>query len=310
MQYDPSFVSFRPILSDEDKSYLHSLSEAYPLARFRTETRNYDEMVVDFVYTSAKIEGNTYDRIDTANLLRHGITAGGKRYSDAIMLVNLREGFSHVMGISPQDELDREYVCNLHKILMKDLLRPEEQGIVRQIHVDITTTDYTPPDDPLRLNTELKFLLPEAKKYQDPFEQAIYLHCNLAYLQYFTDGNKRTSRLMQTAALIRGNKLPLFFSDTLIDKYVRSTLTYYETGNYKPYIEFFKENYCLAITHLLGHEPNKDVEAEAEEYRKRLADLPKLEQAGGTAYIFWQLANKAIKEAGGDPEAIAWWEVE
>lgn len=57
--------------------------------------------MVDFVYTSAKIEGNTYDRIDTDNLLRFGVTAGGKRHSDAVMLVNLRNGFEQVMAIEP-----------------------------------------------------------------------------------------------------------------------------------------------------------------------------------------------------------------
>jgi Fic family protein len=277
MQYYIPFVLQRPILSDEDKAHLNALSELLPLSQFKTDARNYEEMEVDFVYTSAKIEGNTYDRIDTDNLLRLGITAGGKRYSDAIMLVNLREGFSKAMAADGETVLDLDYLGDLHKTLMRDLLPVHEQGIGRTSAVAIGASRYKPLTDPKQLRTEVKFILEEANKYKDPFEQSIYLHCNLAYLQYFRDGNKRTSRLMQTAALVRGQKLPLFFNDTLIDKYQRATVNYYETGEYKPYVDFFKENYCLDIGRLLGKEPEQLlVEIKSPASNKVDASRPKL----------------------------------
>jgi len=255
MQYNPEFVTRRPILADEDRNALSILAQAYSLERFQADVRNFEEMTVDFVYTSAKIEGNTYDRLDTDNLLRMGITAGGKRYSDAAMIVNLRNGFERVITISPDTPLDFDYLCDMHKILMKDLLPAHQQGCGRQDAVRIGATIYTPLDDPKRLRTEVKLILEEAEKYTDVFEKAIYLHCNLAYLQYFNDGNKRTARMMQTAAMVKGGVLPLFFSDTLIDRYTRATVGYYETGDYAPYAAFFKENYRLVATYLLGRDP-------------------------------------------------------
>lgn len=257
MKYDPSFVSCRQILSDEDKLSLRILSQVYTLAQFRADTRNYEEVAVDFIYTSAKIEGNTYDRIDTDNLVRMGITAGGKKWSDAVMIVNLRNGFDSVMN--NDKPIDIDYLRYLHKILMKDLLPEKEQGLVRMSGVHIGASTYTPIADPMRLSTEIKFILPEVQKYQDPFEKAIYLHCNLAYLQYFRDGNKRTARLMQTASLVKDDVLPLFFSDTLIEQYKRATIGYYETGDYKPYVSFFKENYKLAIANLVGEEKMSEI---------------------------------------------------
>jgi len=245
MQYNPSFVRFRPMLSEQDKLLLIELSRHYSLEYFKKDARSYEEMTVDFVYTSAKIEGNTYDRIDTDNLLRLGITAGGKRYSDAVMLLNLRDGFSLVMQAETDTVLDLDYLCHLHKILMNDLLPAHEQGIVRTSAVQIGASNYTPLADAQRLRTEMGFILAEAEKYNNAFEQAIYLHCNLAYLQYFRDGNKRTARMMQTACLVRNGILPLFFKDTLIDKYQRATVHYYETGDYSPYVHFFKKNYEL-----------------------------------------------------------------
>lgn len=252
MIYQPQNVMHRPILSKDDIEHLDTLSEILPLEKFTTDARNYEEMLVDFVYTSAKIEGNTYDRIDTDNLLRLGVTAGGKRYSDAVMLVNLRDGFSHVMSSEAGTVFDLDYLGDLHKILMRELLPVHEQGIGRTSPVVIGASRYTPLADPKQLRTEVKFILEEANKYSNSFEQSIYLHCNLAYLQFYRDGNKRTSRMMQTAALVRGNKLPLFFNDSLIDKYQRATVGYYETGDYAPYVEFFKENYRMVLGHLMG----------------------------------------------------------
>jgi len=325
MQYNSSFVGHRPILTDKEKLRLHDLAKKFPLERFINDTRSYEETIVDFVYTSAKIEGNTYDRIDTDNLLRLGITAGGKKYSDAIMLVNLRDGFSKVMnsarfdaGIEPRTprggansstELDLDYYLDLHKILMKDLLPLHEQGIVRTTAVVIGASTYDPPADPGRLRSEIKFILPEANKYTDPFERSIYLHCNLAYLQYFRDGNKRTSRLMQTAAMVQGNVLPLFFSATLIDKYQRATVSYYETGEYVPYVSFFKENYELAVSKLLGMNfPELSIH-ELNEFNRRISRLPDLQKKSGIERTFWILAQEAITSSG-SPNMVNWSDIE
>ena len=267
MQYNPEFVSHHPILTDDEKIELEQLSNAYPLKSFLGDQRNFEEMMVDFVYTSAKIEGNTYDRLDTDNLLRMGITAGGKIYSDAVMLKNLRSGFEQVMTRQDNAVLDLDYTSALHGVLMNGLLEPSQIGSVRDTAVNIGASSYKPLSSRERLKTEAKFIFVEASKYDNAFEKAIYLHCNLAYLQYFKDGNKRTARMMQTASLVNDDKLPLFFNDTLIEKYKRATIEYYEKGTYAPYVAFFKENYQLNIQNFLGLE-------NSQELKKSLMDKP------------------------------------
>lgn len=309
MQYDPAFVCLRPILADPERGRLHQLARQYPLQRFRQDVRNYEEMAVDFVYTSARIEGNTYDRIDTDNLLRLGVTAGGKRYSDAVMLLNLREGFARVMGAESSTVLDLDYLADLHTLLMRDLLPAHEQGLVRTSGVQIGGTSYSPPDEPGRLRTEVRAILETACLYEDPFERAIYLHCNLAYLQYFRDGNKRTARLMQTAALVQGGQLPLFFKDTLIDVYQRAVLDYYETGDYSPYVSFFLRNYEQVIDGLRGAPVRPDSAEEAEEMARRLARLSRLQGQEGPAGLFWALTQEALA-SGLSIEALNWPDIE
>ena len=307
MQYQPAYAAARPILTAEEKAQLAALARRYPLATFRADTRNYDELAVDFVYTSAKIEGNTYDRLDTDNLLRLGITAGGKRYSDAVMLLNLRHAFEHVMQTEAHTRLDMDYLGNLHHMLMDGLLPAHEQGIVRTSPVSISGPRYRPPADPLQLRTEAKYILEQADQYRDPFEQAIYLHCNLAYLQYFRDGNKRTARLMQTAALVRGVVMPLFFHDSLIERYQRATVHYYESGDYAPYIAFVKDNYRLTIESLTG----ADTLARLwdDHARARTDALAALQHGTPAERLFYQHAEEAIARAG-DVAQVNWAETE
>jgi len=312
MQYNPAFVTRREILSATQRSGLHALALKCPLDAFRGDTRNYEEMQVDFVYTSAKIEGNTYDRIDTDTLLRMGITAGGKRYSDAVMLFNLRNGFDQIMRIDAAAALDLDFVCDLHKVLMRDLLPVHEQGLVRTSAVQIGASSYVPPDDPGRLRTEMKFILETAAAYADPFEQAIYLHCNLAYLQYFRDGNKRTARMIQTAALVKAGILPLFFSDTLIDAYQRSTVRYYETGDYAPYAAFFLQNYALTMTRLEGLSSSKVAQLSPDDqqvFQDRLLALDDQKEQSEVGQVFWSIAVQALAKAG-RPERVNWADVE
>lgn len=254
MRYDPSHLIHREILTDEQRALLHAMAAACPISQVLDDNRHYEEWMVDFVYTSAKIEGNTYDRIDTDNLLRLGITAGSKRYSDAKMLVNLREGFSVVMKADAKTVLNEDYLCDLHKALMTELLPVSQQGLVRTSPVTIGASSYRPLSDPLKLKEELKALFAENERYNDAFERAIHLHCNLAYLQFFHDGNKRTARLMQTAALVQSGITPLFFKDTLIDQYQRSTVNYYETGSYESYVAFFMKNYEVVAAQMLDQD--------------------------------------------------------
>ena len=253
MQYNPDFLAVRTIVPTSVLSRIADIETRYPLEKFLTDTRNFEEATVDFVYTSAKIEGNTYDRLDTDNLLRLGITAGGKKHSDAIMLVNLRAAFDWVMNRAfDSAPLTLDTVCELHKMLMRDLLPLYEQGIVRQTGVLIGATTYRPLADAGRLRTEMGVLLDTTPMFADPVERAIYLHCNAAYLQYFRDGNKRTARMLQTLALVQAGRLPLFFVDTLIDRYQRATVTYYETGDFESYVTFYTENFALAIERFVG----------------------------------------------------------
>lgn len=141
--YDPERLNKFPQLTGVQSKQLQEASGRYPLESFLMNYRNVEEIGIDFVYSSAKLEGNTYSKVDTINLLKMGITAGGKLYSDAQMILNLRDAYNFVLA-SKDKAIDRYFVTDVHSILAKDLLPAANCGAPREDSVRISGTDYSP----------------------------------------------------------------------------------------------------------------------------------------------------------------------
>ena len=245
LPYNPNFLEIKPIFSSSELDYLDSLQKDMPLTYFLESKSLNAKFGFDFVYSSAKIEGNTYTKAETLNLLEMGVTAGGKKYTDAVMLVNLRSAFDF---IAINDiEINRQSLCHIHSMLAKNLVQDNNLGIMRQIQIDgISGCAYVPLPFGERLDREMEYLFKQYEKIENPFEKALYLHNNLAYLQYFEDCNKRTARTMQFISLKNSHIMPLIItkdSKELYAQYRESLITYYENGDYTPSKDFFIQNY-------------------------------------------------------------------
>ncbi|WP_240451669.1 Fic family protein [Helicobacter sp. L8] len=204
-----------------------------------------EKLRFDFIYSSAQIEGNTYSKLDTLALLEEGLTAGGKKYSDAKMILNLRNAFD--MILKENLPISLETCQNLHAILSDELVTPNNCGIMRNHDITgIIGTSYLPLAYGDKLHTEMKFLFKTYETIEHPFERAIYLHNNLCYLQYFEDCNKRTARCMQFLSLKNDNKMPLVLIEddpNLYKQYRGALIAYYESGDYQNYLDFFCKAY-------------------------------------------------------------------
>ena len=107
----------------------------------------------------------------------------------------------------------------------------------------------------------MDYLFVVAESYENNFEKAIYLHCNLAYLQFFSDVNKRTARMIQTASCIKSGICPLFFDKDSVDTYLQSIVFYYETGDYSQYKNYFLEDYKKQMENLINSNFEQNNEA-------------------------------------------------
>lgn len=246
MQYNPDFLNPRPIFTVQEHAHLAALSQNLPLSILLSSPRNMEEIGIDFVHSSAQLEGNTYDKHDTLALFKMGQTAGGKLFSDAVMLLNLRASYQYMLSSLQTGSLKtdwKDFIKTTHSLIAKDLLLNNELGTVRQGSVQISGTEYTPLVNPQKLDAELNYLISIADKISNPFDKALYFHNNLAYLQFFRDCNKRTARNTFTFTLMQNHIFPCVFLQDSYKAYSDGILAYYETGEFALSREYFIHAY-------------------------------------------------------------------
>lgn len=238
--YNPNFLNPKEIFNVTEQGHLYSLSKSLPLSVLLSSPRNIEEIGIDFVHSSAQLEGNTYDKHDTLTLFKMGQTAGGKLFSDAVMLLNLRKSYQYLLSHLNDNKLNlKDFIKDTHSLVSKDLLPVQEQGTVRQGSVGIGGTSYTPLSNPERLNTELDYLISVGSKISNPFDKALYFHNNLAYLQYFRDCNKRTARNTMAFTLMNADLFPCVFWQDSYRDYSDAVVDYYERGDYQVSKDYF-----------------------------------------------------------------------
>ncbi|MDP2677293.1 MAG: Fic family protein [Rhodoferax sp.] len=186
-------------------------------------------LLVDLSWASSKLEGNTYSRLDTQNLIEFGQVARGKDAIETQMILNHKPAIEMLIEDADEVGFDAFTLKNLHAVLSQDLIRnPDASGRLRRRPVDISGTVFHPVAMPQVIEDCFLLLLDKAAAIPDPFEQAFFLMVQLPYLQPFEDVNKRVSRIGANMPLIKHNLCPLSFIDVPERAYIEGTLGVYE----------------------------------------------------------------------------------
>lgn len=186
-------------------------------------------LMIDLSWASSKLEGNTYSRLDTENLIRFGTAAAGKDLVEAQMILNHKSAIELIAEAPDDVGYDTYTFLNLHALLSENLLAdPAASGRLRRRPVDIGATVYTPLAIPQRIEANFRTILEKAGQIADPFETSFFLMVNIPYLQPFEDVNKRVSRLGANIPLIKQNLSPLSFIDMPEAPYFQGTQAVYE----------------------------------------------------------------------------------
>jgi Fic family protein len=234
--YDPRFLeTYRPnvdaYLDQGMRTRLHSLGRtAGPERPAGTYARQIlSRLLVDLSWASSRLEGNTYTRLDTQNLIELGRQAPGKDQRETQMILNHKAAIEMLVDNVDDVGFNRYTICNLHALLADNLLSDASAaGRVRRIDVAIHGTVYQPLAIPQRLDELFDRLLATAAAIIDPFEQAFFVMVQLPYLQPFEDVNKRVSRLAANIPFIKHNLVPLSFVDVPDRDYVDGLIAVYE----------------------------------------------------------------------------------
>ncbi|MDR0792810.1 MAG: Fic family protein [Chitinophagaceae bacterium] len=201
------------------------------------------DLAIAWCYYSGKIEGNTYSFVETEALLKDNITSS-KKYEDAKMLKNLYNIFiselEFINKTGNKERIDEKTLFRLHKSIIWELVSDEDAGSLRNRAVRITGTEYVPPKDRQNIQIQLSQILYEQENFKNSLERAIFLHCNIARIQPFIDGNKRTARLVESIVLMNNDIIPVYSTkDEDILNYRKALIHFYETQDYSPYADYF-----------------------------------------------------------------------
>lgn len=202
-----------------------------------------NRLLIDLSWASSNLEGNTYSRLDTQELITHGRAAQGKAAMETQMILNHKAAIELMVENINIASFDRFTLLNLHSALSENLLpNPADEGRLRQHSVEIGKSVYRPLALGAQINELLDIFLGKVTRITDPFEQSFFTMVHLPYLQPFVDVNKRTSRLAANLSLIRANLCPLTFLGVPEQAYSRATLGVYEMTR----VELLRDVYIWA----------------------------------------------------------------
>jgi Fic/DOC family len=234
--YDRDFLErYRPnqdfYLSEFQRNRLHDLGrtsmDVRPAGTYARDVLS--RLLIDLSWSSSRLEGNTYSRLDTQLLIERGHVAEGKNAQETQMILNHKAAIEFIVTNADEVAFNPFTILNLHDILSDNLLAdPMASGRLRIRDVEISGTVFLPLSIPQKIAECFELTLRKAAAIIDPFEQAFFAMVHLPYLQPFEDVNKRVSRLAANIPLIQKNLCPLSFIDVPDKAYIEGTLGVYE----------------------------------------------------------------------------------
>ncbi|MBI5751497.1 MAG: Fic family protein [Hydrogenophilales bacterium] len=226
--YHPNVTGYLP---EKLLEQLHALgrspADRAPAGTFARDILN--RLLIDLSWASSRLEGNTYNRLDTERLIQFGEAAEGKDAIETQMILNHKAAIEYLVHDAGRVAVNAETIIALHALLSDGLLAdPLACGKLRNRAVEIGGSVFLPIALPQRIEELFGIVLGMAAEIKDPFEQAFFLMVHLPYLQPFEDVNKRVSRLAANIPLIKCNLSPLSFIDVPERAYIDALLGVYE----------------------------------------------------------------------------------
>ena len=203
-----------------------------PLPAGTYARRILERLLVDLSWASSRMEGNTYDILETEQLIRFGQEASGKDRKEAVMILNHKEAIEYVVDNLAEISIGRRDIFNIHALLADGLLiDPAMAGRLRRMPVGIVHSSYSPLGERFEIEEEFDIVIQKAAAIADPFEQSFFLLVHIPYLQAFDDINKRTSRIASNIPLLKADLAPMSFVTMHDRDYIDALIGIYELNN-------------------------------------------------------------------------------
>jgi Fic family protein len=237
------------LFSAEESEQLERLTERYrknlkelTAAEYK---KDFERLMIELSWKSSQIEGNTYNLLDTEQLLKYNMLSKKNSQEEAIMLLNHKKAI----------EYSREYAKEFKKLSIRNItelhtLLTIKLGVAKNLRkrlVRITGTNYVPPENIFLIEEYLGKMAGLINGKKNVFEKALLTVLLISYIQPFEDGNKRTARLTANALLMGHNYCPLSYRSVTPANYKKAILLFYETNNLSAFKKLFMEQYEFAV---------------------------------------------------------------
>lgn len=228
-------------LSDAQELFRQHLSEMSD-SEYRKEM---ERLGIDLSWKSSQIEGNTYSLLETERLLKEKQTASGKTKEEAVMLLNHKDALDFILDVP-------DYLKNLTVARIEEIhaLLTKELGVeknIRHRRVGIIGTNYTPLDNEFQIREALEDTVRLINGKSNIFDKALLALVLFSYIQAFTDGNKRTARIVSNGILIANGYCPISFRTVDSIDYKKAMLMFYEQNNIAAFKRIFINQFLFAV---------------------------------------------------------------
>ena len=224
--------SLIPILKDK----LEILKQRRSLTEGELERLN-EEFLIEYIYNSNAIEGNTLTLRETDLVLR-GLTIDRKSLKEHLEVIGHKEAFDYVRQlVSENTQLSEEVIKNIHYLVLAD--KKADRGIYRRVPVRIMGAAHEPVQ-PYLIIPKMEELLEQYKtSKEDIVTKLARFHIEFESIHPFIDGNGRTGRLLINLELIKAGYPPIDIKFTDRLKYYEAFDEYHTKHNLFPIADMF-----------------------------------------------------------------------
>ncbi|MFH1522542.1 MAG: Fic family protein [Patescibacteria group bacterium] len=207
--------------------------------------REFERLIIDLSWKSSKIEGNTYSLLETENLIKKKKEAKGKTKEEATMIINHKIAFDYILKNKNNfKKISISKIEDVHYLLTKGLKISRN---LRRTAIGITGTNYMPLDNQYQIREAMESTCKLVNSQKDSFAKGLILMIMIAYIQPFTDGNKRTSRMLGNAILLANSICPLSYRSADEIEYKKAVILFYELNNIRYFRTLFITQFMFAV---------------------------------------------------------------
>jgi Fic family protein len=206
---------------------------------------------VELTYTSNAIEGNTLTHRETAEVIEHGITVGGKPLRDHLEAEDHYAAVQWIREMAVSGEpLGENVVTELHRRIVARS-QPQIAGIYSPYPRRVAGSPVVFPN-PAKIPDLMQAFGAWLASAPCTAETAFDAHFRLTAIHPFSDGNGRAARLLMNLMLIRGGYPPVSITPEDRKSYLDALELGSMTGELAPFMTLMHERLDATLDEYLG----------------------------------------------------------